>query len=194
MPFSCLRPDSEGGSCRPPRLTPPCGPAQEGPGAKPRVGLCQMSRQNPCCRALCGTMATPVGLQGASSAAALGPARTVQAGGGSRGPAALRDLSGVIRSPGVMEGRRVASSTLPGVPVGHGDRAMSSEEGGWLAPGAVWLPAGLPAPAEGSCWSQKAAEQEVGPGGRPPCSHFCADVCHLPREGNSWGGLGRPPQ
>lgn len=149
MPFSCLRPDSEGGSCGPLRVTPPRGPAQEGPAAKPRVGLCQMSRQNPCCRALCRTTATPVGLQGPFSAAALGPARTVQAEGSSQGPVVLRNLSGVIWSPGVMEGRRVASSTLPGVPVGHGDRAMSSEEGGWLAPGAVWLPAGSPSACRG---------------------------------------------
>lgn len=120
---SCLRPDLEGGSCRPLRATPPGGPAQEGPAAAARSGFDQMSRQNSRCRALCGTTVTPAWVSmGHPQLQPWGrPGRSRQEVAASA--AALRDLSGAIRSPGVLEG--------------HGDTALSSEEGGWLVPGAV---------------------------------------------------------
>ena len=79
----------------------------------------------------------------------------------------------------------MASSALPGPLAGHGDRACHLRRVAGRRLGLFGFQQARLAPAEGPCWLQKAAEQEVGPGGRPPSSRFCADC---------WGGLGRPPQ
>lgn len=88
----------------------------------------------------------------------------------------------------------MASSALPGLLVGRGDRAMSSEEGGRPAPGALWFPAGLPSAckrAPAGCrrlrskrWAQEGILQVL---------IFVLTFVICPGLGNAGVALGGPP-